>query len=313
VARLLAVRAVQSIPVLVLVSVVVFALLAAAPGDPARQSLSAAGAADQVDARDVEAKRQELGLDRPLHERYLAWLLDVLRLDLGDSYVNKQPVTRLISDRIGASAALAGVTLFVSLAISLPLGVVAAVRSGGALDATIRLGTLLGASVPGFWIALLAMWLFAAELQWLPALSSFTPRGMVLPVAVLTLRTVGLLTRLTRATVLDALAMDHVRAARSRGLREGVVVLRHVVPNALVPIVAVIGLDFAGLMAHAAVIEWVFAWPGIGRMGVEAALAGDVPVVLGFVIVVSLTVVTVNFVVDMSYGLIDPRQRAGAT
>jgi ABC-type dipeptide/oligopeptide/nickel transport system permease component len=310
--RLVISRVLQSIPMLLLVSLVVFGLLAAAPGDPARKALTIGLSGFHPDERDVEAKRKELGLDRPLPERYARWLGDALRLDLGASYVSRRPVTELLADRLGASAVLALVTLAVSVAIALPLGVLAAVYAGSRLDSAVRLLTLLGASLPGFWLALLAMWLFAAELRWLPALGSFTPRGIVLPAAVLTLRTVGLLVRLMRASMLDALAMEFVAVARAKGLRRRTVVRRHVLPNALMPVLTVIGLDFAALLASAAVIEWVFAWPGIGRLGVDAALAGDVPVVMGFVLVVSLVVVAVNLLVDVSYGLVDPRQRTGA-
>ncbi|MEJ5222586.1 MAG: ABC transporter permease, partial [Tepidiforma sp.] len=156
--------------------------------------------------------------------------------------------------------------------------------------------------------------LFAAELRWLPALADFSPRGLVLPVAVLSLRTMALLIRITRATVVDALAMPHVTVARARGLPERIVVIRHAVRNALVPVVTVIGLDFATLLAGAAVVEWVFAYPGIGRMGVQAALSGDVPVVLGFVLVACLGLVAVNAVVDVAAAMLDPaiRREAGA-
>lgn len=310
--RLLISRCLQMIPMLLLVSVVVFGLLAAAPGDPARKAVATGLAGGVVDERDVEAKRKELGLDRPLLERYAGWWRDALRLDLGTSYTSRRPVADLLGQRLAASATLAALTLAVSVAIALPLGVLAAVRAGSWLDSAVRLITLLGASLPSFWLALLAMWLFAAELRWLPALGSFTPRGIILPAAVLTLRTVGLLVRLMRATVLDALAMQFVAVARAKGLRERVIVIRHVLPNALMPVLTVIGLDFAALLASAAVVEWVFAWPGIGRLGVDAALAGDAPVVMGFVLVVSIVVVTTNMLVDVAYGLVDPRLRTGA-
>jgi ABC-type dipeptide/oligopeptide/nickel transport system permease component len=309
--RLLASRGLQLFPMLILVSMVVFALLAAAPGDPARKAVATGLAGGVVDERDVEAKRRELGLDRPLAARYLAWWGDALRLDLGSSYTSRRPVAALLGERLAASATLATLALGLSVAIALPLGVLAAVWRGSWLDSVVRLLTLLGASLPGFWLALLAMWLFAAELRWLPALGSFTPRGIVLPAAILTVRSVGLLVRLMRATTLDALAAEYVAVARSKGLRERSVVFRHVVPNALMPVLTLIGLDFAALLANAAVIEWVFAWPGIGRLGVDAAIAGDAPVVMGFVLVVSLVVVLTNMVVDVGYGLVDPRQRRG--
>jgi ABC-type dipeptide/oligopeptide/nickel transport system permease component len=180
------------------------------------------------------------------------------------------------------------------------------------VDACIRALALFGASVPAFWLALMAMWLFSVELQLLPALGSFTPRGIILPAAVLTLRTIGLICRLMRTTMLDALAQDYVQVARAKGLHDRVVIRRHALPNASTPVLTVVGLDFAALFGEAAVVEWVFAWPGIGRLGVEAALNSDVPVVLGYVLLVSLVFVVVNFVVDLAYGLIDPRQRESA-
>lgn len=303
-------RLLQAIPMLVFASVAVFALLAAAPIDPARRALALTGAADMVDERDVEAKRLELGLDRPLAERYLRWSADALRFDLGESFVSKRPVAELIGERLIPSALLAGIVITVSVMVSLPLGILAATRAGGPADAAIRVLTLLGASVPGFWLALLAMWLFSVRLGWLPALGSYTPAGIVLPVLVLSLRTCGMLTRLTRAEMLETLHMDYMRTALSKGLSYRRTVLRHGLPNALIPLLTVIGLDFAALLAHAAIVEWVFAWPGIGRLGVEAALAGDVPVVLGFALIIAVVVVVTNFVIDFAYEIADPRQRS---
>jgi ABC-type dipeptide/oligopeptide/nickel transport system permease component len=171
---------------------------------------------------------------------------------------------------------------------------------------------LFGASVPAFWLALMAMWLVSVELQLLPALGSFTPKGIILPAAVLTVRTVGLICRLMRTTMLDALSQEHIRVAHAKGLHRRTVIRRHAMPNAITPVLTVIGLDFAALFGEAAVVEWVFAWPGIGRLGVEAALNSDVPVVLGYVLLVSVVFILVNFLVDLANGLIDPRQRDSA-
>jgi ABC-type dipeptide/oligopeptide/nickel transport system permease component len=299
----------QTALVLIVVSLVVFCLQALAPIDPARKALTIGGASELPDERDVEAKRKELGLDRPLPERYVRWLADVATFDLGESFVNKKPVAGLIGERVAASATLAVLTVGFSTVIALPLGIVAATRAGTWADSIIRALSLLGASLPAFWLALLAMWLFSVELRLLPALGSFTPEGIVLPALVLTARTVGLLARLMRATMLDALNQDYVRTALSKGLPDRTVVRRHVAPNAITPVLAVIGLDFAALFGEAAVVEWVFAWPGIGRMGVEGALAGDLPVVMGFVLVVCLFFVLANLAVDLACGLVDPRQR----
>lgn len=307
-------RGAQVIPLMLLVSLVSFGLMALAPIDPARQALTAGETGIPVDERALEAKRRELGLDRPLGERYLRWWGDLIRLDLGHSFTNRRPVAESIAERLPASLTLVVFALGLSIGIGVPLGVAAAVKTGTLLDAVIRLVTVLGASLPGFWLALLAMCLFAVELRWVPALGSFTPQGIILPMLILAVRPLGHITRLMRATTLDVFNRHFVAVARAKGLSDLTILRRHVVPNALLPIVTVIGLDFVNLLANAAVIEWVFGWPGIGRLGVDAALAGDLPVVMGFVLVVGWIVVFVNLIVDVSYRLLDPKQRtAGAT
>lgn len=306
--RFVALRLLQAAGVLLLVSLVVYALLEVAPGDAARL-VATERTGELVTDADIARVRAEIGLDRPIWRRYLAWLADVARLDLGTSYVNRQPVADLIRERFPASFALAAATVAVSVAIGVPLGVIAAARRG-TLDTLVRAGSLLFASMPSFWLSLLAISIFAAELRWLPALAEFSPRGLILPVAVLSLRTMALLVRITRATVIEALAMPHITVARARGLHPRTVVTRHALRNALIPIVTVVGLDFATLLAGAAIVEWVFAYPGVGRMAVQAALAGDVPVVLGFVLVASVGLVVVSTLVDILCGILDPTTRA---
>jgi len=311
-ARIVLRRVLETVPLLLLMSVVIFALQAASPVDPAWRALAIGGAADAVDDRDVAAKRIELGLDRPLPERYLRWVADAVRLDLGESFVSKKPVAGLIAERIGASLALAGIAFAIGTSLSIPLGVLAAVRHGGWVDVLIRLFTLLGTSVPTFWLGFIGIWVFAVELSWLPALGSLTPRGIVLPAAILGIHATGLLTRLTRAVMIEALHADYVRTAHAKGLGRVTVVMRHALPNAAIPLLTVLGLDLAGLIAHAAVVEFVFAWPGLGRLGIEAAIAGDVPVVIGFTLAISLVVIILNLIVDVAYLIVDPRQRANA-
>lgn len=306
-ARFAVVRLLQAIPVLLLLSIVVFLLLELAPGDPALRVLTSQGV-EQPDQREVEALRARLGLDRPAWERYLRWLGDAARFDLGTSYVSREPVSSLLAERLPASVTLAAVTALVSASIAIPLGTLAAVRRG-LLDTLVRAGTLVFASAPSFWLSLVAIWLFSTELSWFPALAEFSPRGIVLPAAVLSLRSLALVARLTRATVADALAMPHIPVARGRGLSESAVVIRHALRNALVPIITVLGLDFAALVAGAAVVETVFTYPGVGRFAVQAALAGDAPVVLGFVLVACTAVIIVNALVDILAGFLDPTIR----
>lgn len=307
--RLILGRVADTVPTLLLVSVVVFVLLEVSPGDPATKVLAATGVDGIIDQRDLAAKNVELGLHRPAWERYGTWITHVIRLDLGRSFVSKQPVIDLIRAKLLPSLVLSGVTVAMSVALAIPLGVLAAVRANSILDDLVRVVTLLGASLPAFWLALACMWLFAAQLQWLPALGGFTVKGIVLPALVLTIRTSALLVRVTRAAMLESMRADYVTVARSKGLGEVRVIWRHVLPNAAIPILTVIGLDFAGLIAHATVVEWIFAWPGIGRLGVDAVLANDTPVLLGFVLVASIVVLGVNLVVDIAYGIADPRVR----
>lgn len=303
-------RLIHLLPVFLFVSVVAFGLMAFAPIDPARMALSAGGTGVQLEERDVVAKRHELGLDRPLWERYLRWWAGLLRLDLGNSFMNSRPVTQMLRERLPASVALAGVAMALSAGIGIPLGMLVAVRAGTWLDAAVRVVTLLGASLPAFWLALFGIWLFAVELKWVSALGSFTPRGMALPALVLALRPMARLIRLMRSTTLETLGDEYVRTARSKGLSGPAILRRHVLPNALLPILSVLGLDFTALLANGAVVEWVFAWPGIGRLGVDAALSGDLPVIMGFVLLTGWSVILVNLTVDLLHVYMDPRQRA---
>lgn len=306
-------RTLQAIPTLFLVSLVAFGLLAVTPVDPARMALTGGVGGIQIDERDLAAKRAELGLDRPLPERYLRWWGDLMRLDFGRSFASGRPVAALLAERLPASAVLGLLALLVSVAVSLPLGIVSALRAGGLLDQAVRGVALLGASLPGFWLALIVIWLFAVQLKWVPALGSFTPLGIVLPMLVLAVRPLGRQLRLMRATTLDTLAMDHLTVARAKGLGRGAIVRRHVLPNAILPLVTVVGLDLPALVSSAVVVEFVFAWPGIGRLAADAALAGDAPVLMAFVLLVGVLVVASSFAVDVLSGAIDPRQRLGGS
>ena len=302
-------RIAHTVPMLVLVTLVSFGLMVFSPVDPARMALTAGATGVIPDEREVAAKRAELGLDRPLWERYGRWWLDLFQLDLGASFSTGRPVTESLLQRLPASLALALLALVLAVVPGIILGLVVAVRAETWLDNTIRLWTTLAASLPNFWLAFLCIWLFAVKLNWVPALGSFSPVGILLPAIVLALRPMARIIRLMRATTLDVLNLDYVTVARSKGLSEPGILFSHVLPNAIVSVLAVIGLDFTSLMVNAAVIEWVFAWPGIGRLGVEAAFNSDLPVLMGFVVLSGWVVVLVNLSVDIAYSLVDPRPR----
>ncbi|TDE12169.1 ABC transporter permease [Jiangella asiatica] len=307
--RLILKRIVHAVPLLFLITLVAFALGNAAPSDPARMALAAGGTGVQIDERDVELKRIELGLDRPLPERYLTWLGDLVQGDLGESFTSGRSVTALFVERFPASLMLAVLAMVVAIAVGVPLGMASAVRPNGLIDYSSRLLALACVSLPAFWIALMAIALFAAKLHLVPAIGQLTFAGAILPILVLSLRPLGRLIRLMQTTTAEVLRSEHVKVTRGKGLGEFAIMRRHVLPNAILPIVAVIGLDLAVLIANSAVVEWVFAWPGVGRLGVEAALAGDLPVLMAFTVVVSVVVLLTTLLVDITYALMDPRIR----
>jgi peptide/nickel transport system permease protein len=308
--RYVAERLLWAASVLLVVSLLAFSLQAMAPGDPARLLLEASGMAPIPEAA-VSAKRAEMRLDEPLPVRYLDWVAHALRGDFGRSFRSYQPVLDAYLARLPATAALAGLAGLIAAAISLPLGVLAAYRRGRAWDALAQTVAVVGASVPGFWMALVLIVVFSASLRWLPAFGSPTPSGIVLPAVVVALPAVALLTRLVRSAVLDALAQDFVQVARAKGLRTALIARRHVLPNALVPVLTVLGLELANLLTGAAVVEYVFGYPGVGKLAVDAVLVGDMPIVVGFAVAAGLVFVLVNLVVDLCAAAIDPRVRAG--
>jgi peptide/nickel transport system permease protein len=306
--RYVTTRLLSAIPVLLVVSVLAFSLQALAPGDPARMLLEASGL-NPAPPEAVAAKRAELRLDDPLPVRYLDWLGNALRGDLGRSYRSYRPVAELYLERLPATITLAAIAVVLSAAIAVPLGALAAYHRGRPLDGVAQLVAVAGAAIPGFWISLVFIFIFAAKLRWLPAFGSLTPRGIIMPAVVLALAHAAVITRLTRAATLDVLGQEFVSVARAKGLRTWTVARRHVLPNVLVPVLTILGLELAGLITGAAVVEYVFAWPGIGKMAVDAALLRDIPVIVGFAVAAGLIFVIVNLVVDLIVAAVDPRAR----
>lgn len=306
--RYVGVRLLAAIPVLLVVSVLAFGLQALAPGDPARLLLEASGL-NNPPPESVAAKRAELKLDDPLPVRYIDWLRHALGGDFGRSFRSYQPVRDLYLERLPATIALAGAAGVLSAVVAIPLGAVAAYHRGRLPDALAQLVAVLGAAVPGFWISLVFIYFFAARWGLLPAFGSLTPKGIIMPAIVLALHNIAVLTRLTRAAMLDALGQEFITVARSKGLRTRVIARRHVLPNVLVPILTVLGLEVAGLMTGAAVVEYVFAWPGIGKMAVDAALLRDTPIIVGFAVAAGLIFMVINLAVDLAAAAVDPRAR----
>jgi peptide/nickel transport system permease protein len=299
-------RLLAAIPVVLVISVLAFSLDAIAPGDPAYLLLQAAGR-QTITEQDLAAKRAELHLDDPLPVRYFTWLGGAVHGDFGRSFRSYTPVAQLYVDRIGNTAILAGVAILLGFAVALPLGTFAAYRRGRAADRVAQVVAVVGSAVPGFWIALVFIFFLSAQWHVLPVFGTPTPKGIVMPGFVLALSTIPTLTRLTRAAVLDVLNQEFVSVARAKGLAQSAIAARHVVPNALVPVVTLLGLEAASLMTGAAVVEYVFAWPGIGKMAVDAALLRDTPVLVGFTVAAGLIYVGMNLVVDLAVTALDPR------
>ncbi|MBA2449573.1 MAG: ABC transporter permease [Chloroflexi bacterium] len=293
--------------VLLLVSGLAFGLGNLAPGDPAEQALRRGGGEPTAEA--IAALRERFGLDRPLPLRYLSWLGQALIGDLGTSYRDREPVLRHLLRGLSFTAVLGVTALGVAVGLGVPLGVLAALRRGGLADQAVRLLAVLGFAVPSFWLGLLLILFFALTLRLTPTGGSDGPAHLILPALTLAARPAAGLARLTRATLLETLNRDYVRAARARGLAEPSVVLGHALRNALLPVVTFAGLAFGRMLGGAAIVETVFAWPGLGRLVVEAAFDRDYPVVQGFVLLSGAVFVTLNLSVDLMYRTLDPRVR----
>jgi len=290
--------------VLLAVSVLVFAILRLIPGDPA--ALIAG-----VDARpeEVERLRVVLGLDQPAYVQYGRYLGRVIIGDLGRSLRSQEPVATDLATRFEASLLLASVSLAIALAVGLPAGVTAAVWRGTPWDSAMTTVSVLGASMPTFWLGLILIGFFSVRLGWLPTSGYGSAEYVVLPAVTLAAFSVASIARTARSCMLDALGYDYVRTARAKGLREGVVVGKHALKNALIPLVAVVGLQFGYLIGASAVTETVFTWPGVGLLLVDAIKHRDLPVIQGAVLLVAASFALVNLLVDLLYATLDPRIR----
>jgi peptide/nickel transport system permease protein len=305
-------RLLSTVPVLLIVSVLVFLILRLTPSDPA-----ALMAGDQATTEQIAQIRTTLGLDRSIPEQYLIWLGHVLQGDLGQSYYYKTDVVSLIGQRLEPTMSLALITIVLAVMISVPLGVLAAWRSGGWLDRTLMGFSVAGFSIPVFVLAYLLIWLLAMQLQWLPVQGYNRIAGglgpwiyhLVLPALTLSVIYIALIARVTRASVMETLGEDYIRTARAKGLPENKVLWRHALANAAVPIATVIGIGIALLIGGVVVTESVYAIPGLGRLTVDAVLARDFPTIQGVILFFSFIYVVVNLLVDLSYVFFDPRIR----
>jgi len=297
-------RLFSMIPVLVGISILLFFMLRMLPGDPAQVL-----AGQMASPEEIETIRKQLGLDRPVYEQYLSYLGRLVRLDLGRSARTQNPVIEEIWARLPNTALLAVVAIGLACLFGIPAGVISAVRPYTWVDYVVTMGALFGISMPVFWLGLMLVVVFAVVLRWLPAGGTGGWQHVVLPSVTLASFVVAFIARMTRSTMLETLSLDYISTARSKGLRETVVVVKHALKNALIPIVTVVGLQFGLLLGGAVLTETVFAWPGIGRLIVDSILARDYPVIQGTILIFGLLYILVNLAVDLLYVVIDPRIR----
>ncbi len=295
---------------LFLISLATFVVVKVVPGDPAQLILGT-----EAPPEALADLRVQLGLDRPLPLQYLSWLGGVLRGDLGVSLRHGRPVAALIAERLPVTLSLATLSLILAVLLAVPLGVLAAVRQHSALDYGVLVFAQAGLALPSFWIGILLILFFALSLRWLPS-GGYVPwgenplgalRSLAMPVLALGLPVAGVLARLVRASMLEELASDHIRTARAKGLSESQVIVRHVLRNALIPTVTLLGLQLGFLLGGSIVIEQVFALPGLGRLVLFAINNRDLPLIQGLVLFIAVLVVGINLLVDMAYTWLDPR------
>lgn len=297
-------RLVLTIPVLFGVATLVFSLIHLVPGDPAQAMLGEGASAD-----DVAQLRERLGLDRPLPVQYGQFLMGLVRGDLGSSFRTNQPVTRMIAERVPATAELALASMVVAVTIALPLGIAAAVWKGTSIDHAAMTAALAGISIPNFWLGPLLAIIFAVQLGWLPVSGRGGLASVVLPAVSLGAALAAILARMTRASLLEELGELYVRAARARGVSRAWAVTRHALRNSLIPLVTIIGLQFGAVLTGAVITETIFAWPGIGRLLIQSIGFRDYPAVQGCILLIAITYVAVNLLTDLVYGYLDPRIR----
>jgi peptide/nickel transport system permease protein len=308
-------RLIQGIVLLFLVSVVVFTVIHSAPGGPALLNQP------DTDPKVAQELAEQLGLNDPIPLQYARWFGNLLQGSLGKSYQHNLPTTSLVFDRIPKTLLLSGFALLLAILFAIPLGIVSAVYRYSAVDSLTTVLAFVGVSVPIFWLGILLIIIFSVHLRWLPSSgmvtvgSAFSVRDLathlVMPALVLCTFPLAQLTRYVRSSMVDVLAQDYVRTARGKGLPGRLVILRHALRNALIPVVTVMGVLTPQLLSGAVVTETIFAWPGLGRLAVDSAITRDYPVIMGVTMLASVLVILSNLLTDLAYGLIDPRITLG--
>lgn len=300
----------QMIIVLFGITFMTFLLTYLAPGDPAVAMYEAAGMTPTTE--QLENARAVMGLDRPFAEQYCTWLVNALHGNLGTSFSRSLPVVQVLVTRLWPTVKMAIFSLALMLIVSIPLGILSAVFQDGPVDYLVRLLSFVGISMPGFWLGLLLLSFFALKLNLLPVASSGTGiKEMLLPAATLAISMSSKYTRQVRTAVLEELGQDYVIGARARGVTYIKILFLHVLPNAMLPLVTMLGLSFGSLLGGTSIVEIIFSYPGLGNLAVSAVSSRDYPLIQGFVLWIALIYMVINLIVDISYNFIDPRMREG--
>ena len=300
--RYLVRRLFQALLILILVSITVFLLIHIVPGDPARIMLG-----DRAREVDVEVLREQLGLDQPLPTQYATFVSDLLRGDFGDSIRAQRPTLTLIAEAVPATVQLTGAALLLAFGVGIPVGVLSAIKRGSLLDKASLILALLGQSIPAFWLGLVLIAFVSLGLGLLPTSGIGGVKHLILPAVALAPTAMGMVLRVTRISVIEVMGEDYVRTATAKGLHPAVVIVKHALKNASLPIITIMGLQVGALLGGAIITETVFAWPGVGRLAVNALIQRDWPVVRTVILLAAFLLVMINLLIDMVYAWIDKR------
>lgn len=306
----MALRLGQMLIVLFGITFMTFLLTYLAPGDPAAAMYEASGITPTQE--QLDNARMVMGLDKPFWVQYGTWLMNALHGNLGTSFSKNLPVVEVLLTRLGPTIKMAIFSLALMIIISIPLGIFSAVWQDGPADYIIRILSFVGISMPGFWLGLLMIYFVCLKLRLLPVMNSGTDlKAMILPAMTLAIAMSSKYTRQVRTAVLEELGQDYVTGARARGIKFSMILVRHVLPNAMLPLITMLGLSFGSLLGGTSIVEVVFSYPGLGNLAVSSVTARDYPMIQGFVLWIALIYMLVNLLVDISYNLIDPRMREG--
>ena len=298
-------RVLMMIPVLIGVMFIIFTIVYITPGDPATLLLG-----DRAEPAAVEALREEMGLNDPFLVRFVTYLSHVVQLDFGTSFSTKRPVFEELADRFPTTALLAGLGVLLAIVVGIPMGIACSIKHHSIFDDIATILGLVALSIPNFWMALMLILFFSYNLGWLPVSGIESPAHWIMPTLTLGLSAAGEFMRFTRSSMLEVVRQDYIRTARAKGQKESAVIFRHALKNALIPIITIVGLSFGSLLGGAVLTETVFAIPGVGSFMVQSIRTRDFPIIQGGVLMIAVAFSFVNLIVDILYGLVDPRIRS---